>query len=223
MNINYYQWGKKFEHVMNRRYIGGYQLAFKNFISPLSKFFSTTRNASNDIIDLDLYAILNVTPNASQKQIKAAYYRQSLLLHPDRHPQKPESLSNEKFTQLAEAYKILGDAATRKNYDLRRRIKSGPSTEKSSADSAVFHEDVLQRHHHKNIPTSGKYDQWTRSHYKQSLTTRDDRIKRDILRREATHEDRQNQSSRVLTVFGIMCLTFGMILYHGGSSPKRKS
>lgn len=183
------------------------------FVSPfqirsVSSNDGDTTSKLTDITDFDLYSILKVTPNASQKQIKAAYYQQSMLLHPDRNKNSAHA-SNDKFTQLTEAYKILSDIVTRKTYDRKRRVASAPHAYQSysspaNASSASFHDDVIARHQVSS--GSGRYDKWTQSHYQQTLVTRDERLKRNILRYEATHEETRHQNTRKLTLFVITCL-----------------
>ncbi|XP_005877302.1 PREDICTED: dnaJ homolog subfamily C member 30 [Myotis brandtii] len=55
-----------------------------------------------------LYELLGVPPTATQAQIKAAYYRQSFLYHPDRNAGSAEAA--ERFTRISQAYVVLGSA-----------------------------------------------------------------------------------------------------------------
>ena len=63
----------------------------------------------------DLYAILGVSPSATQQQLKDAYYKLSLQYHPDRNMGSSEA--HQKFTALTEAYSVLGQYEQRKKYD----------------------------------------------------------------------------------------------------------
>lgn len=56
------------------------------------------------------YEILEVNQNADAKQIKNQYHKLALENHPDNH-------ADGKFQEIAEAYDILSDEKTRKNYD----------------------------------------------------------------------------------------------------------
>ena len=60
------------------------------------------------------YDVLEVTPSASQAQIKAAYYRLSKKYHPDT---SEEIDSKHKFARLADAYEVLGNRKNRSLYD----------------------------------------------------------------------------------------------------------
>jgi DnaJ-class molecular chaperone len=63
----------------------------------------------------DLYAILGVSRDASQDEIKRAYRRLAKELHPDLNPDKPEVA--ERFKQVTAAYDILSDPERRARYD----------------------------------------------------------------------------------------------------------
>lgn len=65
----------------------------------------------------DLYAILNVSPSATQQQVKDSYYKLSMKYHPDRNMGSPQA--HQKFTSITEAYSVLGQ------YDLRRKYDKG--------------------------------------------------------------------------------------------------
>lgn len=63
----------------------------------------------------DLYSVMGVSPNATQQQIKDAYYRLSMQYHPDKNKNIKEA--HAKFTELTDAYSILGSHDLRKRYD----------------------------------------------------------------------------------------------------------
>ncbi|XP_049645522.1 dnaJ homolog subfamily C member 30, mitochondrial [Suncus etruscus] len=62
-----------------------------------------------------LYDLLGVPATATQAQIKAAYYRQSFLYHPDRNAGSAEAA--ERFTRISQAYLVLGSVSLRRKYD----------------------------------------------------------------------------------------------------------
>lgn len=62
-----------------------------------------------------LYEILGVEKTASQQEIKKAYHRLALQLHPDKNP--GDEQAKERFQQLQKVVSILGDADKRALYD----------------------------------------------------------------------------------------------------------
>jgi molecular chaperone DnaJ len=58
------------------------------------------------------YLILGTTTDASREDIKAAFRRRALELHPDR-----SGLESRPFREVQEAYNVLGDPERRRRYD----------------------------------------------------------------------------------------------------------
>ncbi|XP_007522052.2 dnaJ homolog subfamily A member 3, mitochondrial isoform X2 [Erinaceus europaeus] len=78
----------------------------------------------------DYYQILGVPRNASQKDIKKAYYQLAKKYHPDTNKDDPKA--KEKFSQLAEAYEVLSDEMKRKQYDAYGAAGFDPGASSSS-------------------------------------------------------------------------------------------
>ena len=69
----------------------------------------------------DLYAILGVQEEATEKEIIKGYRKKALVCHPDKNPDNPKAA--ELFHELSEALKVLTDAAARAAYDQSQKAK----------------------------------------------------------------------------------------------------
>lgn len=63
----------------------------------------------------DYYEILEITRESTTEEIKKAYRKQALRLHPDRNP--GDEQASERFKKCAEAYEILSDTEKKSRYD----------------------------------------------------------------------------------------------------------
>src|ERR1700745_1944580 len=68
----------------------------------------------------DYYRILNVKSSASAGEIKNAYRKLAMKYHPDRNPE--DALATAVFADVAEAYNILSDEESRKEYNYKRYL-----------------------------------------------------------------------------------------------------
>lgn len=68
----------------------------------------------------DYYRILHIKPSATVEEIKNAYRKLAMKYHPDRNPD--DSLAAAEFADIAEAYKILSDEESRKQYNFSRHL-----------------------------------------------------------------------------------------------------
>ncbi|PLW12928.1 hypothetical protein PCANC_19043 [Puccinia coronata f. sp. avenae] len=66
-------------------------------------------------LETEYYDVLSLTPKATPVEIKAAYRRMALKMHPDKNPNDPDA--GEKFKALAVAYNTLSDPELRKKYN----------------------------------------------------------------------------------------------------------
>jgi curved DNA-binding protein CbpA len=61
------------------------------------------------------YKVLGLSNTASQAEIRRSFRNLALKYHPDRNKNSEES--KQKFMQIVEAYEVLSDQQSRKNYD----------------------------------------------------------------------------------------------------------
>ncbi|KAJ1184981.1 hypothetical protein NDU88_001777 [Pleurodeles waltl] len=129
------------------------------------------------------YDILGVTGSATQSQIKTAYYRQSFRFHPDRNNGDEEAAL--RFTEISEAYLILGSVALRKKYDrgtlsqedvraagkpsvkvegstAAKRTQSMPGSSRYTPTKPVFDFDEFYRAHYGEQLEREQYMRWRR-------------------------------------------------------------
>ena len=112
-----------------------------------------SRNATKSS-KTDYYSALKVSPKATSSQIKTAYYKLSLIYHPDKNKGTAESQA--KFATISEAYQVLSDGTRRRNYD-RTLVRD--------VTHQRFDPEVLQKHRKSNLRYRDSFDEWTRAHY----------------------------------------------------------
>jgi DnaJ-class molecular chaperone len=88
------------------------------------------------VVDTKLYDILGVSPSASDSEIKKAFHKKALQLHPDQNRSDPKA--TEKFQELNEAYEILKDPSRRQTYD-----RFGPDGLRGSGSGGL--DDIINR------------------------------------------------------------------------------
>ncbi|GAA6005700.1 hypothetical protein JCM11491_003730 [Sporobolomyces phaffii] len=103
----------------------------------------------------DLYAYLDARPSWTHAELKHAFRTRILDLHPDRQPPHasapPASTSTSSVVGVSEvtlAWEVLGDPATRREYDRQRALYLASKR----ADSAAFAHSVSLDHFTRHYP-----------------------------------------------------------------------
>ncbi|CAH6718551.1 dnaJ-like protein 1 [[Candida] jaroonii] len=77
------------------------------------------------VVDTTYYDLLGLAPDATSLEIKKAYRKAAIRLHPDKNPDDPESAA--KFQEVGEAYQVLSDESLRAKYDKFGKTESMPT------------------------------------------------------------------------------------------------
>ncbi|KAF2858517.1 DnaJ-domain-containing protein, partial [Piedraia hortae CBS 480.64] len=80
------------------------------------------------------YDVLGVSVTATEIEIKKAYRKQAIKLHPDKNPDDPNA--HERFQEVGEAYQVLSNPDLRKQYDIHG--KEGAKPDSGFEDPAEF-------------------------------------------------------------------------------------
>lgn len=78
------------------------------------------------VVDTAYYDALQVPPTATELEIKKAYRKLAIKLHPDKNP--GDETAHAKFQEIGEAYQVLSDSQLRAAYDKYGKEKAKPDT-----------------------------------------------------------------------------------------------
>ena len=168
---------------------------------------TSCRSFSSDIRfntgEKNYYTILKVTPNATQEEIKQAYYKLSKLYHPDTNQSER---AHDHFTAINEAYNVLGNLPDRRKYDRGLSVTLNRSPAAKQANKG-------QHFHGKRIVYD--FDDWMVKHNQEAIRRRkrNSAIKEQFDNRHVTNEmdifNRNIIIAAVLTLIGLVVLVNG--------------
>lgn len=111
----------------------------------MSPSFAIEVETVTSILDqLDYFQILKIPPTATEREIKAAYFREARIFHPDRSFHLQDATLGERLLtihkRITEAYTVLRDESSRRGYlariqgperelHLRWRVEDAPATQ----------------------------------------------------------------------------------------------
>lgn len=96
--------------------------------------------ASQDWFDKDFYAVLGVSKDVSEADLKKTYRKLARQYHPDSN--QGDAKAEAKFKEVSEAYAVLSDPEQRTEYDQIRAMGSGARFTAGGAGAGGF-EDVF--------------------------------------------------------------------------------
>ncbi|XP_071399823.1 uncharacterized protein [Centroberyx affinis] len=133
------------------------------------------------------YDVLEVPPNATQAQIKTAYYKQSFIYHPDKNSGSEDATV--RFSEISEAYNVLGNKGLRKKYDrgiLNQADLTG-ATRPSAKDTSGSAKQARTRQSVVGVDGKGvfDFDKFIKSHYSEQLQRdKDIRVRKEEMLRK---------------------------------------
>jgi DnaJ homolog subfamily C member 30 len=166
------------------------------------------------------YDILEVSPKASQSQIKAAYYRLSKKYHPDVATSSTAE-AKDKFTKLSAAYEVLNNPRSRNQYDLNilGRTASGGISDRSDVD-VEYREFIRRRGSFRNRYQAGggatsagrspmfDFDEFYRQHYGESIRQAQvDKQAQEEMKKRAEDELNAEYQTKLSGIYFLLVIT----------------
>ncbi|XP_022173472.1 dnaJ homolog subfamily B member 9-like [Myzus persicae] len=109
------------------------------------------------------YEVLNISKSATHKEIKDAYYRLSMIYHPDKNKGSEEAAKN--FRDITSAYEILGNVRQRKLYDSGANLNQNSSpfnTKQKPFETMHTKNDIYKTN---NRGRDYNFEDWSKAHY----------------------------------------------------------
>jgi molecular chaperone DnaJ len=97
--------------------------------------------ASQDWLEKDFYAVLGVSKDASDAELKKTYRKLARKYHPDSNP--GDTVAEAKFKEISEAYSVLSDKEQRAEYDQIRAMGAGGARFTAGGGGAQGFEDIF--------------------------------------------------------------------------------
>lgn len=190
-----------------------------------SRVYSTTNGAGrNGSLKQPLfrsptayYDILGVTGSATQSQIKTAYYRQSFRYHPDRN--NGDQAAALRFTEINEAYLILGSVTLRKKYDRGTLSQedvraAGKPTGKVAGSTTSKRTESTSSSRYTPTKPIFDFDEFYRAHYGEQLEReRYMRWRREEVQRQKKGVGKRWQMKRISEVAVLMLLCSAAFIF----------
>lgn len=86
----------------------------------------------------DLYELLGVPKTATHDEVKKAYKKLAIKLHPDKNTGDDKAEKEAQFVAISEAYAVLSDPDKRKRYDMHGTYDESPQADLSKMFNDMF-------------------------------------------------------------------------------------
>ncbi|KAM9341523.1 uncharacterized protein ABDE67_015174 [Symphorus nematophorus] len=164
------------------------------------------------------YEILEVMPSATQAQIKTAYFKQSFIYHPDRNA--GSDAATVRFSEISEAYTVLGNKALRKKYDRgllsqSDLVATARPSGKDTTGSSAKQQTGSQRSVVGKDSRGGvfDFDNFFKAHYNEQLQRdKDIRARREEMIRKELETIEEMKLGRFLEVGAVLMLALAVAI-----------
>lgn len=168
------------------------------------------------------YDILKVTPNATQSQIKTAYYKQSFIYHPDKNPGNTDA--TRVFSEISEAYIVLGNITLRRKYDrgilsesdVRGAGKPSSKDSTSKATGSTQHQQRAKQSTQRGGRPIYDFDAFYKAHYGDQLQREQElRAMKQRMREMEEKNMKARQQKMIFEIFvTVLFASAGFLLYN---------
>jgi len=156
------------------------------------------------------YEALNLSKSATHKEIKDAYYRLSMIYHPDKNKGSEEAAKH--FRDITSAYEILGNVRQRKLYDSGANLNQNPSQYNTKQQQQPFETMYTKNDIYKTNVRGRDYnfEEWSKAHYT-NLFRRHYETREKHSRNKMYEEYAARQNSYSLLTFMVFASIFILI------------
>ncbi|XP_040056232.2 dnaJ homolog subfamily C member 30, mitochondrial-like [Gasterosteus aculeatus] len=186
-----------------------------------ARAYSTARSEPLYKTKTGYYEILEVPPAATQTQIKTAYYKQSFVYHPDRNAASEDATV--RFSEISEAYAVLGNKALRRKYDLgllspsdlvatARPAAAGSGG--SARDPAAGRRSVAGADLRGGGGGVFDFDRFFKSHYSEQLQKQQEiRVRKEEMQKKERETMGDESTGRMMEmgIVVLMAIAFGLV------------
>lgn len=188
---------------------------------------------------VNYYESLGIIKSSTQAEIKAAYYKLSMLYHPDRN--EGSETAAKKFREITQAYEVLGNYRLRRLYDKGIVHTAGPQYAQDIHDvkeDIEVEEDDAQTKFYKSRFRKSKvadvdgrtpiynFDEWSKAHYGKNFERRQEAQAKYHRMRVQKEDNRVSGQTDVvmLSILFVACAVYVFFLVEPSyDTPKQKA